>query len=226
MTVYYFSGSGHSAAVAAALAKQLRCETRDILLESYRSEEVAAVVFPVYCQNIPGPVKTFLKALTTRYVVLIATYGKISFGNVLHEAQKLVCSTVIAGAYIPIGHTFLRGDCSFREDFLHAIVRRIHNPKAVKIPRTAKNPFADLFPGWRSRMGVKIVKTDRCRGCGACQQICHTGAMQEGVPNRRCIRCLRCVTNCPHHALEFKNRWVLKQYLIRYYKKDDYMLYL
>ena len=110
--IYCFSGSGHSLAVAKELSQMLDCEIRPNDNKT-ATEDTAAVVFPVYCQNIPKPVKRFLKGLEAKYVALIATYGKISYGNVLYEAQKLLHRLVIAGAYIPMGHTYLDGDCEF-----------------------------------------------------------------------------------------------------------------
>ena len=87
--IYCFSGSGHSLAVSKELAKLLDCEIRPVDPKT-TTEDTAIVVFPVYCQNIPKPVKQFLKRMRANYVVLIATYGKISYGNALQEAQKLV----------------------------------------------------------------------------------------------------------------------------------------
>lgn len=225
--VYYFSGSGHSLAVADFFAKQLNCKL--VEMGSYAitepHEDVAVVVFPVYCQNIPQPVKVFLKGLTSRYVILIATYGRISYGNVIFEASKTVRGGVIAGAYVPIGHTFLNGDFSFDESTLLPILERAQDPRKAYIPKTRKNPLADILPAWRSRVGVKIIKTDKCLKCRQCEKSCPMGAIKNGVIGKKCIRCLRCVTACPHKALQFKNRWILDNYLKRY-SKDEPKLYL
>ncbi|MBE6563410.1 MAG: hypothetical protein E7660_06700 [Ruminococcaceae bacterium] len=225
--VYCFSGSGHSLAVSRALAGLLACEIREIgaLGESLLTCGVAVVVFPVYCQNIPKPVKSFLKELRAEHVVLIATYGKISYGNVLYEAQNIVSGEVIAGAYIPMGHTFLDGDISFDTKLLFPIAERINKPEKIRIPKAFKNPLADIFPAFRSRIGVKITKNDRCTSCGKCEEKCPVGAIRNGKINSRCIRCLRCVSSCPEKALEYKNTAILDKYLGNYHK-EDYVLYL
>lgn len=227
MAVYCFSGSGHSLAVADFLAKQLQCKVYEIGRQNVKEPhaDVAVVVFPVYCQNIPQPVKMFLKGLTSDHVVLIATYGRISYGNVLYQASKAVKGEVIAGAYVPIGHTFLNGDFSFDENALMPILERVQAPKKAYIPKTRKNPLADIFPAWRSRVGVKIIKTNQCSSCNLCEKSCPMGAIKNGIICTKCIRCLRCVTTCPQKALQFENRQILDNYLKRYYK-NEFKLYL
>ena len=224
ITIFYFSGSGHSLAVSKELAQMLDCEIRPVDRET-ATADTAVVVFPVYCQNIPKPVKRFLKGLEAKYVVLIATYGKISYGNVLYEAQKLLHGQVVAGAYIPMGHTFLDGDYAFDSKYLLPIVQRIKEPRQVLIPKTSKNPLANIFPGLRSRIGVKIIKGNNCDSCGLCERSCPVGAIQNGQIHSQCIRCLGCVTNCPQKALQYKNSRILDLYL-KSYCKEEYVLYL
>lgn len=225
--IYYFSGSGHSFAVAKALCEILRCKIVEIDCEIKKvlKEDVAVIIFPVYCQNIPKPVKNFLKNLFAKHIVLIATYGKISYGNVLHEAQKNVHGDVIAGAYIPIGHTFLNGDCSFNTDCLLQIAKRIKNPKKVQISKSHKDLLANIFSGFRSRVGTKIIKNEFCDNCGICEKRCPIKAIKQGRITSRCIRCLRCVANCPKGALRYENSWILNKYLQHHYN-DKYILYL
>jgi len=225
--IYCFSGSGHSFAVSKALSDMLECEVNQIGFESEKitKDDTVVVVFPVYCQNIPKPVKDFLKTLISQHIVLIATYGKISYGDVLYEAQRLVHGDIIAGAYIPIGHTFLDGDCSFDTEHLTPIADRIKAPQIIHIPKTHKNPFANIFPDIRSRLSVKITKEKSCNNCGLCEELCPMGAIKKGKINSNCIRCLRCVTNCPQKVLKYKNAWILNKYLKSYYK-EEYVLYL
>ena len=223
--VYYFSGSGHSLTIAEEFSRFLNCEIFEIttVTKEFISSEVAVIVFPVYCQNIPRAVKAFLKRVTAKSIVLIASYGRISYGNVLYEAKKLVDGEIIAAAYIPTGHTFLNGDCDFPMDILQPIAKRIASPQKAIIPRSRKNPLSNIYPALRSRIGVRILKNDNCDKCGICEKNCPAKAIHNGKTNSKCIRCLRCVANCPRRALEFKNTWVLKKYLESYHKEECFL---
>lgn len=88
-TIYCFSGSGHSLAVSRILSQILECEIIMINNVNHTSNsDTAVIVFPVYCQNIPDPVKKFMARLKSKHIALIATYGKISYGNVLYELSR------------------------------------------------------------------------------------------------------------------------------------------
>ncbi len=225
--VYCFSGSGRSRAVAEYFAAEFNSGVSDIgkLTPEQTACETAVVVFPVYCQNIPHPVRRFLKELMAKYVVLVATYGRISHGNVLWEAKKLISGEVIAGAYVPLGHSMLREEQQLETAPLSVILDRISSPRAVVIPREGKNIFADLFPALRSRLGVKMTRNFKCSECGICQRECPMGAMKMPVRNirhdrsvrvktgRKCIRCLHCVYKCPMSAIDFRLNPALAAYL-------------
>lgn len=211
--IYYFSGSGHSKAVADYMANRLETEATELTAYAGEFVSVAVVIFPVYCQNLPPMVGAFLKSLQADHAALIATYGGFSPGNVLQEGAKLTSATVIAGACIPTGHSFLREEAVFDAEALEPLAARIHAPKEVGLPRLAKNPFSDLFPAWRSRIGLKLSKNQSCTACGACTKLCPMSAMENGKANRKCIRCLRCVSLCPQKALTFHPRLPLARYL-------------
>lgn len=213
--VFCFTGSGHSLCVADHIAQRLDSRVLTIEQETQAECESAIVVFPVYCQNIPQPVKAFLKNLRAENAALIATYGKISCGNVLAEAKGLVRGRVIAGACVPIGHTFLNGSAGFDHTALEPLFERIENPREAIIPTKRKSVFADFLPDWRSRVSVKIIRADSCIGCNVCGQSCPMGAIKNGVTNNKCIRCLRCVSNCPQKALSFEISPVLRCYLTK-----------
>lgn len=183
--VYYFSGSGHSLEVAAFCAERLGA--RMISVErgmKCGKGERALLIFPVYCENIPKPVKYFLRESRAKYLALIATFGGISYGRVLYEAQKIFAGRVIAGAYVPTEHAYRRDGFRFDGDALEPFFEKLLCGEEILIPKTPKNIFSDFLPAWRSRRGVKLIRSSACDGCGRCVTQCPTGAMRAAPPPR------------------------------------------
>ncbi len=213
IAIYCFSGAGHSSDLANWVSDFINAPIYRIGTDAFQATDSAVLVFPVYCQNIPQPVKRFLPTVTSKYVVLFATYGGISPGNVLQEASASVRGTVIAAAAVPTGHSFLSQPARADYSALIPLCNRIDHPKQAEIPKLLKNPFADFFPAWRSRISVGISLTSACDNCKLCERNCPQQAFHAGKPNHTCIRCLRCVSLCPKNALQFSVRAVTKRYL-------------
>lgn len=213
--VIYYSNTGQSRAVAEYLAERLGYPAVDMESCGETRFERLVLVFPVHCQNIPEAVHGFLERITAGYLIPVATYGKMGYGNILWEIQrKYTRHTLAAGAYIPAKHTYLAEDLPFdRYHLIDPLVDKIINPAPICLPRTHKDPFADLCPSLRSRLGVRLYRTEACDACGLCTARCPQGAIREGVTNRKCIRCLRCVSQCPKGALGVKLGFPLRLYL-------------
>ena len=213
--VVYYSNTGQSRAVATYLAERLDYPLVDLESCTQSHFESLVLVFPVYCQNIPDTVKGFLSRITAEHLTPVATYGKMCYGNVLYEIQKkYLQNTVVAAAYVPTKHTYLTEDTPF-EDYhlLDPLVDKVKHPTPIRLPRTYKNPLADLLPALRSYLGVDVYSTEACNGCGLCTARCPQRAIQNGRTNTKCIRCLRCVSECPRGALGFRLRFPLRLYL-------------
>ncbi len=223
--VIYYSNTGQSKVIARYLSEKLDYPLLELERAETCSYENAVLIFPVYCQNIPDAIKIFLSKLKAKWLSAVATYGRMSYGNVLNEVQEKYFGRIAAAAYIPTKHTYLEED-GF-EDFekLDSLIEKIINPSEVKIPRAFKNPLADIAPALRSRMGVRIRRTEACNECGLCSEICPERAMTWGRTGSRCIRCLKCVACCPNMALEFKCSLPMRLYLKKK-KVDKIVLYL
>ncbi|MDE7158765.1 MAG: EFR1 family ferrodoxin, partial [Clostridiales bacterium] len=211
--VVYYSNTGQSKRVAEYFADKTSLELFDIIGLSECVFDKLILVFPVHCQNVPDCVKHFLKRLQVNNLAVIATYGRMCYGNVLNYIQRRYDHNIIAAAYVPTKHSYLDESGFDGFDKLALIIDKLNNSTdkpnnsaRVKIPRTYKNPLSDFCKGWRSRAGVKLYKDERCDNCGACDSVCDNGAIKNGKPNRRCIRCLKCVTACPNKALHFATR--------------------
>lgn len=202
MKVFCFSGSGYSRQIADCLSQRLKTAVTDIDKNTDACADTAVVVFPVYCQNIPEPVKVFLKKIQADNIALVACYGGIHYGNVIFDASKLTAAHIICAACVPTGHSLLGEEKTFALSDADMLARRILSPETVDIRKERKSFFADIFPAWRSRAGIRVHKTGSCNGCGVCASVCPMGAVKNGEMNRYCIRCMRCVTQCPNKALE------------------------
>ncbi len=224
--VIYYSNTAQSKAIAQYLSEKLEYPLVNIEGNKSDSYKNAVLVFPVLCQNIPDTVKTFLKTVDVECLTVIATYGKMCRGNVLWEIQNGYKQNVVAAAYVPTKHAYIENDSQFCDyNKLSALIQKIKQPSAIKLPKLYKNPFASLFPKQRSRAGIKIYTTANCNGCNICGERCSLNAINYGVTNSDCIRCLRCIDICPEHALKFKARLPLKLYLKKK-KQNDLIIYV
>ena len=224
--VVFYSNTGQSKAIAAYFANQLGYPLADMETKCAEHYQNLVLVFPVHCQNIPDIVKIFLKNISVDNLTAIATYGKMCCGNVLCEIQKNYQKNIVAGAYIPTKHSYIDNDdvfCDF--DKLKPIVEKVKEPSYMQLPKLYKNPLADVFPKLRSRLGLTIQRSAACGGCNLCAERCSFGAIQSGITNRKCIRCLKCVEACPRQALKIKLGLPLKLYL-RKKKTNELIIYV
>lgn len=224
MKVFYFSAAGSCRAVAEYFAHTLALPISEID-DCPANTDTAIVVFPVYCQRLPSPLRRWLPGLKAENAVLIALYGRMHPGAALSQAAGLCPCTVIAGANIPAPHSYLGESFSPDLSRLRPILERIARPEKTRIPRGKRQFFARLAPDVRSRLGVRIVKSSRCSRCGLCSRRCPMHSCQKGKPGKNCIRCLRCVYECPRRALSFTLHPALKSYLSAP-KRGEYEIYL
>ena len=223
--VVYYSNTEQSKRVAKYLADIAAFESYDIYdLTEYVFNSVI-LVFPVHCQSVPDTVKEFLSRLHAKNLIVVATYGRMCSGNVLHYVQNHYSHNIVAAAYVPTKHSYL--DENGFDDFekLNVIVKKLNNPAPIKLPRMYRNPLSNLCKGLRSRLGVRIVKHGNCDNCGQCGVICKNQAIKKGRTNRNCIRCLRCVEKCPRKALHYKLSLPMRVYLQKK-KCDDLIIYV
>ena len=224
--VVFYSNTGQSKVIATYFANQLGYPLADVETKCAEYYQNLVLVFPVHCQNIPDIVKSFLKNISVENLTVVATYGKMCCGNALYEIQKNYQKNIVAGAYIPTKHSYIDNDDVFCDlDKLKPLVEKVKEPSYIQLPKLYKNPLADVFPKLRSRLGLTIQRSADCGRCNLCAKRCSFGAIQSGITNRKCIRCLKCVEACPHKALKIKLGLPLKLYL-RKKKTNKVIIYI
>lgn len=224
MRIFYFSAAGHCRELAMYFSSLLAAPAEE-MGSAAAATDTAIVIFPVYCQTLPPPVRRWLPRLQAGNTVLIAAYGRMHPGSALYEASKLVQGRLIGAANVPTGHSYLGDSCPLDAAALGPLLERIAHPAPAAVPKKRRQIFAGLFPGLRSRLGVKMIRSDKCSSCGACQRFCPQKSMKKGRPGRDCLRCLRCVRECPKAALSFRLSPILKAYLAKakYWEYDIYV---
>ena len=170
------------------------------------------LVFPIHYQMIPKIIVPIIKKLKVAKAIIIATYGKMSYGNVLNDCKKILNGIVVSAAYVPTKHTYIDNDNRFNEfDKIDNILLNMERTEEVIIKKSFRNPFSNLMPHLRHKLGVKIIKNKNCNNCGMCNSFCNM--INNGKVNKKCIRCLKCISVCSNNALEYRLSFFMRLYL-------------
>lgn len=222
--IIYYSNTNESYNIAKYVSDKTGFELLDIKSLDNFSFDFIFLVIPVHYQNVPKEIKSIIKKIKANRAIVIATYGKMSYGNVLYEIDNIYLrANIVCASYVPVKHAYIKDDKKF-SDFnkLDEIINMIDKEDEATITIQNKNIFANFFPIIRHRMGVRIYKTDKCINCGKCNLLCKN--IKNGKVNNRCNRCLKCYYNCPNGGLDFKLSFFMKKYLNKK-KKDEFIIY-
>lgn len=221
--VIYYSNTLESYNIAKYISEHTNYELLDILNLNYYNYDNIYLIIPVHYQSIPKSIKPIIKRINAKKAIVIATYGRISHGNTLYEIKKILNAKIISGAFIPTKHSYIKNDIRFTDySILDKIIIKMNNDKEALIKKSFKNPLANLFPILRHKIGVKIIKNDKCIKCNKCHEICNN--IINGKTNSKCIRCLKCIDNCQSKALDYRLSLFMKLYLKKK-KKNDIIIY-
>ena len=139
--VIYYSNTLESYKIANYISQKTNYPLIDFhKLNNYSFDNIF-IVFPVHYQNIPQSIKPIIKRIHASKAVIIATYGKMSFGNVLFETQKLLGAKMVGGAYIPTKHPYIEDDKSFDSKYEVKVLPTVATHSTVKshAPEDTKN---------------------------------------------------------------------------------------
>lgn len=231
-TIYYFSATGNSLAVAKKLQQRLdECELVPIVsLISERNfkpnGDSVGFVFPLYYLGIPLLVKNFLEQIIldeVHYVFAVVTRGNPLAGGAISQLAKILKRRkyrLNAGFYITLPDNYipmlnLPNEAEQRKQFQACeakIPQIINSIKAnarlkesawLSIFRTViHNPWAANV----SKNDHRFTVDASCISCGVCEQVCPVNNIKMGQTKpewlHHCEECLACLHHCPKQAIQ------------------------
>ena len=194
------------------------------------------IVCPTYCWRVPRVVEQFLRNSRftgDRRVYFFLTCGS-GTGNAAGMAEELAKELELAfmglsSVKMPENFITLFSAPSYDEaqGILRAAVSQVDSvARLIKNGRPIEDPNAGSaaltgFNRFFYRHFVhdrKFRVTDKCVGCGQCEDICPLANIHlaDGRPtwNGNCTQCMACIGVCPTNAIEFGLRTQKKR---RYY---------
>jgi ferredoxin len=229
MTIYYFTSTGNSLAIAKRIGGEMVSIPQvidDGSKEYY--DDVIGIIFPIYGFFIPKMVRRFLseKKLVADYVFAIGTYGNLP-GACMRNVQRFAAehdnhvdyaeSLLMVDNYLPgfdIEEQIRKLPEKNPDGNLARIITEIES-------QTRRESTASLR--WRTltaliQVGEKVamkatqaqnyIVNKDCNQCGTCEKVCPSGNItvsKKVVFADKCEWCLGCVHLCPQNAIHLKN---------------------
>lgn len=231
-TVFCFTSTGNSLYVSKKIAEDIGANVVSMTKSVTTCEDdVIGFVFPVYFWGLPKIVERFISNIKitneSAYIFAVVTYGNVISGvtGAVKNILKQKGLTLSYGGAIKSVENYIPGyKVNDSEELQKSadqnlkiisgeIAARRHN----KIGSfTVLNKFIySLFPGKHSGCDKFFTVSEKCTGCGICQNICPADniTLESGKPDfhHNCEHCLACIHACPANSIEWKKSTINKQ---------------
>jgi len=232
-TIYFFSGTGNSLAVARAIAQKLG-DTKLVPMAGHEAADpspgspCSGLVFPVYIFGAPLIVARFIEKLrlpSGAYVFAVAVNGGMPCATILQtrglfskQGMELSAGFTVrmVDNYIPLAGAIAPEKQKIRFEKAAHVIDEI----CAAIKQRSQSihrgwPLVNwLFSAMYRRAAPKIPFYDKnftadknCNGCGVCKRVCPVAniAMESGRPawQHRCEQCFACLHWCPEKAIQY-----------------------
>jgi len=226
MTIFYFTATGNSLAVAKRFGGTLISIPQVIDSNELRyKDDIVGVVFPIYGLGLPKMVRVFLEKvkIIADYTFIIGTYGNMS-GAAMRNVQKLARKNgyrfdyandlLMLDNYLPMFEMSKEQDklpSKNVEDNLTKIIgdigKRNHLEASASVMSRALSAVCSFMPS-NNKNALKYIVNEQCNNCGVCTQVCPAKNIKVTTDrvdfNERCEGCMACLHICPQNALHLK----------------------
>ena len=227
MTIFYFTATGNSLAVAKAIGGKPVSIPQVVDADNqHYKDDVIGIVFPIYWWSPPIMVRKFFERahFEADYIFAIGTYGSIAAGAMasLNKYAKkngyrfnYMNQVIMLDNYLPVFNM------NAQERKLPK--KRIHDKIATIVSDIAgrKQKKSISYP-WKLAMTAvmsnkfkpmenakEYIVDDKCNVCGICAKVCPTdNILVEDTINfhNECEGCLACIHLCPQNAMHHKKQ--------------------
>lgn len=224
--IFYYTATGNCLYVAKKIEESPKSIPQELKKEKlkYKDEKIG-IVAPIYAGELPQTVRRFIEKarFETDYFYMILTYGnKDSVAGIWSEKfcqnhgikVHYIQTIKMVDNYLPSFDMEEQQALDKKEDeqikmAIENIQKRVQSiPSPTKEGIAAYEMVSQRFQEHPElNNGESILMSDRCVGCGICEQVCPIGnikieAKKSKRKKRVCDFCLACVHHCPFQAID------------------------